>query len=36
MTQGRGTFSLRFLKYDEVPSKISEGIISQLKAAQEN
>lgn len=36
MTQGRGTFSLRFLKYDEVPSKISEGIISQLKTAQEN
>ncbi len=36
MTQGRGTFSLRFLKYDEVPSKISEGIISQLKAAQES
>ena len=36
MTQGRGTFNLRFLKYDEVPSKISEGIISQLKAAQES
>lgn len=36
MTQGRGTFDIRFLKYDEVPSKISEGIIDQLKAAQQN
>jgi elongation factor G len=36
MTQGRGSFNMRFLKYEEVPSKISEGIISQLKAAQEN
>lgn len=36
MTQGRGSFNLRFLKYEEVPSKISEGIISQLKAVQEN
>jgi len=34
MTQGRGSFDMRFLKYDEVPSKISEGIISQAKAAQ--
>lgn len=36
MTQGRGTFKIRFLKYDEVPSKISEGIINQLKATQES
>jgi elongation factor G len=36
MTQGRGSFNMSFLKYDEVPSRISEGIISQLKAAQEN
>jgi len=36
MTQGRGSYDIRFLKYDEVPGKISEGIISQLKAAQEN
>lgn len=36
MTQGRGSFDIRFLKYDEVPTKISEGIINQLKAAQEN
>ncbi|WP_018211563.1 elongation factor G [Desulfitobacterium hafniense] len=34
MTQGRGSFDIRFLKYDEVPSKISEGIINELKAAQ--
>lgn len=36
MTQGRGSFDIRFLKYDEVPSKISEGIINELKAAQGN
>jgi elongation factor G len=36
MTQGRGSYDIRFLKYDEVPGKISEGIISQLKAAQES
>ncbi|HHY26410.1 MAG TPA: elongation factor G [Desulfitobacterium dehalogenans] len=36
MTQGRGSFDIRFLKYDEVPTKISEGIISELKAAQGN
>lgn len=35
MTQGRGSFNMRFLKYEEVPAKISENIISQLKAAQE-
>lgn len=34
MTQGRGSFDIRFLKYDEVPSRISEGIINELKAAQ--
>lgn len=36
MTQGRGSFTFRFLKYEEVPSKISEGIINELRAAQEN
>ncbi|AGA69493.1 translation elongation factor 2 (EF-2/EF-G) [Desulfitobacterium dichloroeliminans LMG P-21439] len=36
MTQGRGSFDIRFLKYDEVPSRISEGIINELKAAQGN
>lgn len=36
MTQGRGSFNIRFLKYDEVPSKISEGIINELKTAQGN
>jgi elongation factor G len=33
LTQGRGSFSMEFLKYEEVPSRISETIISQLKTA---
>ncbi len=33
MTQGRGSFDMRFLKYDEVPGKLSEGIINKLKEA---
>lgn len=35
LTQGRGSFDMQFLKYEEVPAKISENIISQLKSAQE-
>lgn len=31
LTQGRGSFNMEFLKYEEVPPKISETIISQLK-----
>lgn len=33
LTQGRGSFNMEFLKYEEVPPKISETIISQLKTA---
>lgn len=33
LTQGRGSFSMEFLKYEEVPSRISESIINQLKTA---
>ncbi|NMA69161.1 MAG: elongation factor G [Desulfitobacterium sp.] len=33
MTQGRGSFDMHFHKYDEVPAKISEGIIKQAKEA---
>lgn len=33
LTQGRGSFTIEFLKYEEVPPKISESIISQLKTA---
>ncbi len=32
MTQGRGTFSMTFGQYEEVPHKIAETIISQLQA----
>lgn len=33
LTQGRGSFSMEFLKYEEVPPRISESIINQLKTA---
>lgn len=36
LTQGRGTFKLNFLQYEEVPSRLSENLINELKAAQEN
>ncbi len=31
LTQGRGSFTMKFLRYEEVPSKISETLVSQLK-----
>ncbi len=34
LTQGRGSFKMSFLRYEEVPNKLSETIVSQLKAAQ--
>ena len=30
MTQGTGSFSREFVRYDEVPSALIEGIISQM------
>ncbi|MDQ7094019.1 elongation factor G [Desulfosporosinus sp. PR] len=33
LTQGRGTFTLKFLQYEEVPDRISEALVSQLKVA---
>ncbi len=33
-TQGRGTFTMEFLKYSEVPKNIAEGIIGQRKKAE--
>ena len=33
-TQGRGTFTMEFLKYAEVPKNIAEGIIGQRKKAE--
>lgn len=34
LTQGRGTFTMKFLQYEEVPSRLTEQIVSQLKAEQ--
>ena len=33
LTQGRGTFTMKFIHYEEVPVKISENLVSQLKSA---
>ncbi len=34
LTQGRGTFSMEFNQYEEVPDKLSETLVSKLKVAQ--
>lgn len=34
LTQGRGKFKMAFLQYEEVPARISESLVSQLKASQ--
>lgn len=31
MTQGRGTYSLRFIRYEEVPAKIQEQIVAEAQ-----
>lgn len=36
LTQGKGSFTMKFLRYEEVPSKISETLVSQLKTAHTN
>lgn len=33
LTHGRGTFEMEFAQYEEVPSKLSDHLVSQLKAA---
>jgi len=35
MTQARGSFTMEFLRYDEVPTMISEKIIAEAKAEKE-
>ena len=35
LTQGRGTFKMEFLQYEEVPARLTETLVSQLKAAKE-
>lgn len=36
LTQGKGSFTMKFLRYEEVPSKISETLVNQLKSARTN
>jgi elongation factor G len=36
MTGGRGIFSMEFSRYDEVPAQLSEKIIEQVKAQEDN
>ncbi|AET68829.1 small GTP-binding protein domain protein [Desulfosporosinus orientis DSM 765] len=33
LTQGRGSFTMKFLRYEEVPRKLSETLVNQLKAS---
>ncbi|MGC8778524.1 MAG: elongation factor G, partial [Candidatus Caldatribacteriaceae bacterium] len=35
ITQGRGSFSMRFSHYEEVPAQIAEGIIEKAKKEKE-
>lgn len=34
ITQGRGTFNMSFLQYEEVPQRMADAIVTQLKTAQ--
>ena len=36
MTQARGSFTMEFVRYEEVPSNIAEKIIAEAKAEKEN
>jgi len=35
MTQGRGSFSMEFMGYEEVPGRLAEDVIKKAKAAAE-
>ncbi|NLO97588.1 MAG: elongation factor G [Peptococcaceae bacterium] len=35
MTQGRGSFTTKFIGYEEVPARLQETLVAQLKAQQE-
>ncbi|MDD2234567.1 MAG: elongation factor G [Desulfitobacteriaceae bacterium] len=35
ITQGKGSFKMNFLQYDEVPARLSESLVSELRAAKE-
>ncbi|KGP76078.1 elongation factor G [Desulfosporosinus sp. Tol-M] len=34
LTQGRGSFTMEFIQYEEVPDRLCETLVSQLKSAQ--
>jgi elongation factor G len=34
LTQGRGSFTMEFIQYEEVPDRLCEALVSQLKSAQ--
>jgi elongation factor G len=36
MTQARGSFEMEFLRYDEMPFNMSEKVIADYKAKNEN
>ena len=35
MTQGRGSFTLEFARYEEAPPNVAEKVIAEAAAAQE-
>jgi len=36
MTQARGSFTMEFLRYDEMPSNMAEKVVADYKAKNEN
>jgi elongation factor G len=36
LTQGRGSFTMEFLQYEEVPDRLTETLVNQLKSTQSN
>lgn len=34
LTQGRGSFKMKFIQYEEVPTKLTESLVNQLKSVQ--
>lgn len=36
MTQGRGSFSLKFVRYEEAPSNVQQKVIEEAKAAEQD
>jgi elongation factor G len=36
MTQARGSFTMEFLRYDEMPSNMAEKVVANYKSKNEN